>query len=1280
MSTDTDGSQIAGLTFNAEDVVIYDPILQTATLVFDGSTIFDADTADVDAVYVEYNNSYDVNDWDIIVSTSDDADISAVTYDDNDLISYDVSAGTASLLVDGASNDVFNGDNGDIDAAYIRYDDPDEYILSTDDTSATIGISGTQDTLTHDDLVELNLGTPTMSVANNVFLGDTPNGVFTPSSGTRKLNGVHVIEDGYFGHFAIIPMDGDTCSATSITIRKHVGLSHVIDTNYEGSIQISNNILQGTWAKDASANGAITDLGSGAAEYTFTAADNGEVILYLTQTTATVGVNVDVTNGISEEDDLEDADFDIDDVVTLATYRDEFSSVAFNNNDGSAAWDTNWVESNDDGSAGSGDIVISGGKITFTDPGGNNPSISRDVDFSSYNTGSVTLNFDWETSNVSPGESFEVYANDGGGATLLTTISTVGIDSGSESINVPLSTTGTITFSFVVAGGYTLESISLDNIEVATSTTDCGVGNVLDHYAITNTGPAILCLATPITISGHSLSESLVAPQAPYNTITLSTGGTGTWVGVQSGSGTLVDTTPGDGMATYTFNGLETTATLWFINDGQSQPTATVNINVSDTLHTEASGAGHDDPLIVNNIGIRFFNLSKEDETMPTLVSGKSSDQPAITAINDVISIQAYQTIDYDTTQCMPLFDDGATPVFEFAAECIDPVNCAGQEVSINGIPVSTENSTPVTYDNVTVPFTNDTGGGGINSYIGGILDINYPDAGEMRLYARYTIPGTSSTNALTDFTPQFVVRPFGYSIDFNGDRVGGLVNAADSYADNANVAPSFQQAGVNFDAQIRAVVWEMADDADDDGVPDTNANLTDNNATPNYGNEQNPNADEIVLSHTLVLPSPGNAGVLSVAQPDLNQFSVGEATATISFNEVGIIEITADLDPAESPSGYLDGNESIIGVAPNVGRFTPAYYDLDLGVSAITERPNFPGPLTPTFTYMGEEFEVTMALEARNNAGDITQNYAGNFAKLTDANVDQFTFYALEDIGGGQPDVDWNSRISIVPATFPSDFQSGWGTGTVTITGHLIFSREIASGNPGGEEEAPLTDVTIAFKAQDTDGIEELPDVNIDDGTGEGTNFTYHFIDTNNYRYGRMRLENAYGSELKELDDLNVPIGEDVLMKVVTEYWDGTQFVLNTEDGGTTYSSMYLSPVAGSYLDDLADGEFSITTVNGTIYQGASDDELGTDIPFAFEAPGEGVDPDTNQGSVIMEYDLDSAGLGFLRYDWRTPPELDDETQDDDFTDFPRAILDFGSFQSHQRIINWQELFIENP
>ena len=136
---------------------------------------------------------------------------------------------------------------------------------------------------------------------------------------------------------------------------------------------------------------------------------------------------------------------------------------------------------------------------------------------------------------------------------------------------------------------------------------------------------------------------------------------------------------------------------------------------------------------------------------------------------------------------------------------------------------------------------------------------VSYSDAGQIELHARYDIPFDNDVNsAITseDYlvgNDSFVVRPFGFDIDFDEDRAnngGGLSRANDA------TGPAFARAGVDFSTSVTARVWQAADDSNSDGVPDSDADLTDNDITPNYGNESSAPENDVVVTHSLVEPA----------------------------------------------------------------------------------------------------------------------------------------------------------------------------------------------------------------------------------------------------------------------------------------------------------------------------------------------------------------------------------------------------------------------------------------
>ncbi|MDY6913794.1 MAG: PEP-CTERM sorting domain-containing protein [Planctomycetota bacterium] len=109
LSTDVNAT-LGGLGFQDEDLVEYDPVAQTATLFFDGTTLFtDGGAEDVDAVCVLPNGH-------IILSTETDATLNGFAFEDEDLVEYDPVAGTATLFFDGSAS---LSPAGDVNAVHV---------------------------------------------------------------------------------------------------------------------------------------------------------------------------------------------------------------------------------------------------------------------------------------------------------------------------------------------------------------------------------------------------------------------------------------------------------------------------------------------------------------------------------------------------------------------------------------------------------------------------------------------------------------------------------------------------------------------------------------------------------------------------------------------------------------------------------------------------------------------------------------------------------------------------------------------------------------------------------------------------------------------------------------------------------------------------------------------------------------------------------------------------------------------------------------------------------
>lgn len=199
------------------------------------------------------------------------------------------------------------------------------------------------------------------------------------------------------------------------------------------------------------------------------------------------------------------------------------------------------------------------------------------------------------------------------------------------------------------------------------------------------------------------------------------------------------------------------------------------------------------------------------------------------------------------------------------------------------------------------------------------------------------------------------------------------------SYAEDAD-GDVFSVAGVGFNTRVRGVQYDAADDVNTDGIPDVDSELWNNSGTPNFGNDS-----------TTIAPL-GGYGALT--NNEFATFSDGAQTHTMSFDEVGIIDLEASLlqTADDMAANYLLSGVQLTGHVRDVGRFYPASFELFGGSILARARASMEAmcinPTSP-FTYMGEEFQISAMLEAQNAAGVRTRNYvddgvsADDYAKL---------------------------------------------------------------------------------------------------------------------------------------------------------------------------------------------------------------------------------------------------------------------------------------------------------
>ncbi|MEI2635250.1 MAG: DUF6701 domain-containing protein [Methylotenera sp.] len=300
-----------------------------------------------------------------------------------------------------------------------------------------------------------------------------------------------------------------------------------------------------------------------------------------------------------------------------------------------------------------------------------------------------------------------------------------------------------------------------------------------------------------------------------------------------------------------------------------------------------------------------------------------------------------------------------------------------------------------------------------------------------------------------------------------------------------------------------------------------------------------------------------------------------GSATgATFNYSEAGYFRLAANgvyddtftaIDSAagDCASGFADsGGKFACGFgnasATNYfGRFIPDHFMLAQGATTPA--------CSGAFSYLGQDgFITNFTLTAQNAANTTTQNYTGSFAKLGLSTWGNFNFTASGLPGGA---------ALAASATAPT---GSWNNGVAAVSAKHQVSRPLATVAPAS--------ITVSAAPADSDGV---------------TMSSTATSAASPFRYGRLFVSNAYGSELLPL---SVPIE--------AQYWNGSAYIRSQQDGCTAIPAS--SVAMGNYRNNLSACETQVS-VPGTMTSGRTTAKL--------TKPGAG-----NNGSVDLTLNLTSA------------------------------------------------------
>jgi MSHA biogenesis protein MshQ len=353
--------------------------------------------------------------------------------------------------------------------------------------------------------------------------------------------------------------------------------------------------------------------------------------------------------------------------------------------------------------------------------------------------------------------------------------------------------------------------------------------------------------------------------------------------------------------------------------------------------------------------------------------------------------------------------------------------------------------------------------------------NINYLDVGKITLKATATVGGATLTGTLGGLGgSSFIVKPYGFLL--NTTCADGTANGA-SQTTPATTDPKFCRAGQDFTTTVTAINQA-------------------GNATPNYGRESSP--ETVAINWARQLPDPGIDGSLPSGAPAYTSNGMfGPRTYTGGWDEVGILRAVVSV----GDSDYLGAGN--VSSTAYVGRFFPHHFKVDIapqcGDFVYSGRPG--GTAIP-----GQPFTVKATAMNGKATPTATTNYthAGGFAKAINLSL---------TAGGGTGKLYVDATAGGTAAIPAANFL-GSGEGEVL---HSAASGRISY----IFDSFPTLETAITIHAEDADTV-----------TSAGTD------DTTQARSGRLRLVNAYGSEL-------LP----ARVEYRAEYWGGNRWIANADD-----------------------------------------------------------------------------------------------------------------------------------
>ncbi len=531
----------------------------------------------------------------------------------------------------------------------------------------------------------------------------------------------------------------------------------------------------------------------------------------------------------------------------------------------------------------------------------------------------------------------------------------------------------------------------------------------------------------------------------------------------------------------------------------------------------------------------------------------------------------------------------------------------------------------------------------------------------------RVSYPATGVASAIGCSTDNFAIRPNSLSLSITDNNwfTAGVARALNnSNATGGNV----HKAGQPFTIRASALNAAAVTTTNYAGTPLAVACV--GTATP---------GTNVCNLAGVLLPAGTSActGTACIGTPSAMTFGAATAgvinSTTATYSEVGAFTLqlqdkifaivdAGDGTPADC-TGYYICSSALV-----VGRFVPDHFLVTTNNVPSFKTFNSTACLARSFTYIGQQFGYVsvpqVLVTAQNTAATptTTANYTSNLWKLTTAagaqdcttNPDICTLisgsvtqtYTYANTPAATPNWDSTQVALGTPTIVPGI--NGTGTVTNNATDLLAFKRSTTT---------PLALFTASITL--THSVKDISEYTAGVGNcgvaGAGgcdiTTLTpavftpLPFDAGNEFRYGRLKLGNAHGSEL-----LKLPI------PIQTQYWNGSSFATNTADSCTTLAASNIKLTAPPAGVNATVGAFSSGTGSLNLSPPTSAAKVAVDlcVDLGTDPPG---------GTVCVA--TTTANLPYLQGLWAPGTSYNND---------PVARATFGVYKSANEFIYLRE------